>query len=55
MPARSEAAKESERLRTLILDSITHELRTPLTSIKGATGTLLTMDTVAPEDRRMNC
>lgn len=49
---RSEAAKESERLRTLILDSITHELRTPLTSIKGATGTLLTMDNVAPEDRR---
>ena len=40
--ARSEANKEGERLRTLILDSITHELRTPLTSIKGATGTLLT-------------
>jgi two-component system, OmpR family, sensor histidine kinase KdpD len=40
--ARSEANKESERLRTLILDSITHELRTPLTSIKGAATTLLT-------------
>ena len=38
--ARGEAAKESERLRTLILDSITHELRTPLTSIKGAVTTL---------------
>lgn len=49
--ARSEATKESERLRTLILDSITHELRTPLTSIKGATGALLAMDNVAPEDR----
>lgn len=49
--ARSEATKESERLRTLILDSITHELRTPLTSIKGATGALLAMDDVAPEDR----
>ena len=49
--ARSEATKESERLRTLILDSITHELRTPLTSIKGATGTLLAMEDVAPEAR----
>jgi two-component system sensor histidine kinase KdpD len=39
--ARSEASKESERLRTLMIDSITHELRTPLTSIKGAATTLL--------------
>lgn len=38
---RGEAAKESERLRTLMIDSITHELRTPLTSIKGAATTLL--------------
>ena len=40
--ARGEAAKESERLRTLLIDSITHELRTPLTSIKGAATALLT-------------
>ncbi len=40
--ARGEAAKESERLRTLMIDSITHELRTPLTSIKGAATALLT-------------
>jgi two-component system sensor histidine kinase KdpD len=39
--ARGEAAKESERLRTLMIDSITHELRTPLTSIKGASTALL--------------
>ncbi len=38
---RSEAAKESERLRSLMIDSITHELRTPLTSIKGAATALL--------------
>ncbi len=50
--ARTEANKESERLRNLILDSITHELRTPLTSIKGAAGTLLTMDTVNADDQR---
>ncbi len=39
--AHSDAAKESERLRTLMIDSITHELRTPLTSIKGAATALL--------------
>ena len=50
--ARSEANKESERLRTLILDSITHELRTPLTSIKGAAGALLASDNLSSEDRR---
>ena len=50
--AKNEAGKESERLRTLILDSITHELRTPLTSIKGAASTLLTSEDVNAEDRR---
>jgi two-component system sensor histidine kinase KdpD len=39
---RAEAAKESERLRGLMLDSITHELRTPLTSIKASVSALLT-------------
>uniref|UniRef100_E6QKX8 histidine kinase n=1 Tax=mine drainage metagenome TaxID=410659 RepID=E6QKX8_9ZZZZ len=33
---RAEAARESERLRSALLDSITHELRTPLTSIKAS-------------------
>lgn len=47
--ARGEAAKESERLRTLMIDSITHELRTPLTSIKGAATALLTGE-LTPED-----
>jgi two-component system sensor histidine kinase KdpD len=49
--ARGEAAKESDRLRTLMIDSITHELRTPLTSIKGAATTLLS-GPVAPEDTK---
>jgi two-component system sensor histidine kinase KdpD len=48
--ARGEAAKESERLRTLMIDSITHELRTPLTSIKGAATTLLASE-LGAEDR----
>jgi two-component system sensor histidine kinase KdpD len=38
---KAEAAKESERLRSLMIDSITHELRTPLTAIKAAATTLL--------------
>jgi len=50
--ARSEANKESERLRNLILDSITHELRTPLTSIKGAAGTLLNMKTASFDEQK---
>lgn len=49
--AAGEAAKQSERLRTLILDSITHDLRTPLTSIKGATSTLLGDPGIGVEDR----
>jgi two-component system sensor histidine kinase KdpD len=39
--ARSEAAKETERLRTALLDSVTHELRTPLTAIKASISSLL--------------
>jgi two-component system sensor histidine kinase KdpD len=44
---RGEAAKESERLRALMIDSITHELRTPLTSIKASVSTLLSSDVSA--------
>jgi two-component system, OmpR family, sensor histidine kinase KdpD len=50
--ARSEAAKESERLRSLMLDSITHELRTPLTAIKASATTMLSSSTVSAEDQR---
>jgi two-component system sensor histidine kinase KdpD len=39
--ARIEAAREGERLRTALIDSLTHELRTPLTSIRAASTTLL--------------
>ena len=38
---KSEAARESDRLRSVLLDSITHEFRTPLTSIKASAETLL--------------
>ena len=36
-----EAARESERLHTALLDSVTHDLRTPLTSIRAAATTLV--------------
>lgn len=50
--SKAEATKESERLRNLILDSITHELRTPLTAIKGAASTLLTNEQVGADHQR---
>jgi two-component system, OmpR family, sensor histidine kinase KdpD len=37
----TEAAREGERLRTALLDSVTHALRTPLTSIKASVTNLL--------------
>lgn len=45
---RLEAARESERLRAALVDSLSHELRTPLTSIRAASTTLL--DSVALDD-----
>jgi two-component system sensor histidine kinase KdpD len=50
--AKVEANKEGERLRTLIIDSITHELRTPLTSIKGAASALLANADIQSETRQ---
>lgn len=38
---RAEAARESERLRSALLDSVTHEFRTPLTSIKASVTSLI--------------
>src|ERR1035437_4812970 len=38
---RLEAAREGERLRTALIDSLTHELRTPLTTIRAAATTLV--------------
>ena len=49
--SRSEAGRESERLRNAILDSVTHQLRTPLTSITMAISSLRTDPDLAPESR----
>ncbi len=50
---RGEAAKESERLRSLMIDSITHELRTPLTSIKASVSTLLSAQVSAEDSHEL--
>lgn len=49
---RGEAAKESERLRALMMDSITHELRTPLTAIKASATTLLLPRKLDPAEQK---
>jgi two-component system sensor histidine kinase KdpD len=48
--AHAEAARESERLRTALLDSVTHDLRTPLTSIKASVSTLRSNAQIKPDD-----
>jgi len=39
--SRAEASRESEQLRSVLLDSVTHEFRTPLTCIKASVTSLL--------------
>jgi two-component system sensor histidine kinase KdpD len=38
---RAEAARENERLKSILLDALAHEFKTPLTAIKASTSTLL--------------
>jgi two-component system sensor histidine kinase KdpD len=49
---KAEAARESDRLRSVLLDSVTHEFRTPLTSIKASAETLLSDVALATSDRK---
>jgi two-component system sensor histidine kinase KdpD len=49
--SRAEASRESEKLRTAILDSVTHEFRTPLTGIKASVTTMLADDNLEPSQR----
>jgi two-component system sensor histidine kinase KdpD len=49
---RNEASRESERLRSALLDSITHEFRTPLTSIKASVTSLKSGAAMNEEQRR---
>ena len=46
-----EAARQSEQLRTTLIDAMAHEFKTPLTSIKAATTSLLAAPEQAGENR----
>jgi two-component system sensor histidine kinase KdpD len=50
--SKTEAARESERLRAVLLDSVTHEFRTPLTAIKASAESLLSGDDLDEEQRK---
>jgi two-component system sensor histidine kinase KdpD len=50
--SRVEAAREGERLRSALLDSVTHELRTPLTAIRAAATTLLSQPSLEESQRQ---
>ncbi|MFZ0799917.1 MAG: DUF4118 domain-containing protein [Terriglobales bacterium] len=50
--SRAEAARESEQLRSVLLDSVTHEFRSPLTAIKASVTSLLGSPNHSPEERQ---
>jgi len=47
--SRAEAARESEQLRSVLLDSVTHEFRSPLTAIKASVTSLLGSPNRSPD------
>jgi two-component system sensor histidine kinase KdpD len=49
---KAEAARQEERLRSALLDSVTHELRTPLTAIKASVTSLLTQPELSDAQRQ---
>lgn len=49
--AHSEASRESDRLRSILLDSVTHDFRTPLTSIKASAQALLADGALSNDSR----
>lgn len=51
LAAQVEAARESEQLRTTLIDAMAHEFKTPLTSIKAATTSLLSNPEQPAENR----
>ncbi len=50
--SRAEAARESEQLRSVLLDSVTHEFRSPLTAIKASVTSLLGSSNHSPEEKQ---
>lgn len=50
--SRAEAARQSEALKSTLMDAIAHEFQTPLTSIKAAATALLSEHPPKPEEQR---
>jgi K+-sensing histidine kinase KdpD len=50
--SQAKALKQSERLKSALLDAVTHDLRTPLTSIKASVTTLLEERHVLPDGKK---
>jgi two-component system sensor histidine kinase KdpD len=50
--SRAEASRESEQLRSVLLDSVTHEFRSPLTAIKASVTSLLGSPSHSPEEKQ---
>jgi two-component system, OmpR family, sensor histidine kinase KdpD len=51
--SRAEAARQSEELRSTLLDAFAHECKTPLTSIKAAVTTVLNENSIRPEHKEL--
>ncbi len=50
--SRAEAARQSDELKSTLLDALAHEFKTPLTSIKAASTALLSSDDLQPPQQR---
>jgi len=51
---KTEAAREGERLKSALLDSVTHDFRTPLTSVKASVTSLLSdAEKMTPDQREL--
>ena len=50
--SRAEAARQSDELKSTLLDALAHEFKTPLTSIRAASTALLASDGIDAEQRR---
>jgi len=50
--SKAEAARQSDELKSTLLDALAHEFKTPLTSIKAASTAMLSSSALGPEQQR---